>query len=111
MTKIQIYETDKSEKITSYDPTMNAVFIPGFSNKADAPSEPTLCTSISEFEEKFGKNAYQFTKTQSISDKDIISANGYDLGYIYAKELLGLGLYVYYDAIKSNETESNILAD
>ena len=99
-------------------------YVPGFSDKEDCPTEPTLCRTVYEFEENFGTRPVQFKENQYISkptiwtdeknygitstqDKSqilIMPANSYDIAYMYAKELIASGIAVYYHAIgKNNE--------
>lgn len=70
--------------------------------------EPIYCTSISDFEAKFGKNPYIFQSAQSISSKNIVKANDPDTSYIMAKELLALGMPVYYYAINPGVSKISI---
>ena len=92
---------------------VNIVYVPGFmSNATNAnaaecawPVEgvkadtqyaakkrtPTLCSSVAEFEKYFGLKPAVFDSTPG-SEK-------YDLSYIYAKELLSLGLPVLYESL------------
>lgn len=117
MSKIQIYETDLTKRTRAYDVTSNAVYIPGFatSDKAANYGKIILCETIKDFEENFGKTPYKFTRAQAISviidsesKEDEYEANSYDMSYVYAKELLNLGLPVYYEAFNPiDSTTSN----
>lgn len=125
MPKIEITEIDETTPgvaAESYD----VVFIPGLVD-TNQPSlyangeyiglnvdEPTLFTSVAQFEAKCGTKPYQFTENYtygSIGDgyaagagfnsltnsSDIMFAKGsYDPSYIMAKELLNQGLTVLY---------------
>ena len=77
-------------------------------------NSPTLCKNISDFEAYFGKAPYQFTVAQAYTagswDSDAIitggkmyEANDYERSYIYAKELVKLGIPVLYENIVSRQ--------
>ncbi len=59
-------------------------------------NKPVLCTSISMFEQNFGRYPVMFTT--SYTDYNI-NTNDVDKSYIMAKELLSQGMPVYYYAI------------
>ena len=84
----------------------NVVYIPGFmtstashfekSEDAATAFTPTLCTSVEEFERYFGKKPATITYNDGVEDVD--------KSYIYAKELLNLGLSVLYESVNDLTT-------
>ena len=74
------------------------------------PYAPTLCTSVEQFEALFGKFAKSWTAEVSTLD---IAAGEFDRSYLMAKELLKLGMPVYYHAIniKKDATGTSIELD
>lgn len=87
--------TKGGEASTNY----NVVYVPGFSNGGSATAEtPVLCTTIAEFEEHFGKTPYKFEPTKEDTEPD--------LSYIYAKELISLGLPVLYESVNAGSTNN-----
>lgn len=93
---------------TPVAPTVDKVWVKVAENVDRAPSEPTLCTSIRQFENTFGKTAFVFnvlqtyvngTRARSVNSVDIAAAGSCDVSYIYAKELINLGMPVLYQAI------------
>jgi len=83
---------------------------PYFAMNPWAPANiPTLCTSIAEFEATFGEvplifataQAYpsgKFSASATVTD-NMYAVGDLDKSYIYAKELLNLGLPVLYEAV------------
>ena len=123
MNRIIINETDIT---TNELPNISSdiVYVPGFSVfGAQEARKPKLCTSISEFEAAFGKDAPEFMSNQMypVNDgtnpgfsQDAIPtvpgvANGlvwfatgtFDPSYIYAKQLIRNGLSVVYEKINT----------
>lgn len=76
------------------------VYVPGYSSYG--PAEPTLCSSVSEFEGLFGSTPYLFEEDQKTSG---ISKGSPEKGYLYAKALLGLGLTVLFHRFKHPEAK------
>ena len=91
---------------------LNVVYVPGFVSKdnnawpqvkagekqyKNFPGKrvPTLCSTIAEFEMYFGKSPLMLTST----DDDEGESAYPDKSYLYAKELINLGLHVLYEAI------------
>lgn len=91
--------------------------------KPSPENEPVLCTSISQFDNLFGKVPYQFKKGaygvddwSRCSSYPVFSENAtpnntsfyedgdYERSYIYARELLNLGLPVLYENIVERGT-------
>ncbi len=118
MSKIYINEVDLTT-VESYVQDINdVVYVPGFSSidpeayGASKVNIPTLCTSIRDFESKFGSNPALFNadqaypsfpseaipQTNSVADKMFLSGDA-DPSYIYAKELLARGIPVVYERI------------
>ena len=73
-------------------------FIPGFAKRVAAPAAyntPILCQSVRDLEKYFGAEPVQF----NVADTNLnIRVGDYDKSYIMAKELLNLGMPVYYYA-------------
>ena len=115
------------------------VYIPGFMSisaddwgidntgtNAALSRTPVLCTTITEFERYFGPQPHKFTADVKYSDLGIyadgcpavpkgedpvfVKANTYDKSYIYAKELLNLGIPVLYESINSYNPEGTVEA-
>lgn len=101
MAKITINEIDNSSA-SAVTTSNNIVYVPGYSIKGPV-NTPTLCNSVSEFREIFGKNAYQYKNPQKFSDDegaDVIAETGeYDKSYFYALELLKQGLPILFERI------------
>ena len=74
------------------------VYVPGYSTLG--PEEPTLCSSVSEFEGLFGSTPYLFETDQMVSK---ISKGSPEKGYLYAKSLLASGLKVLFHRFKSGD--------
>lgn len=117
-----------SIKITELDLTTpgdistntNIVYIPGFmttnsdgwdldidgeslSKKAAKSLTPTLCQSIYEFEAYFGKKPFMTTPGEGSGEKSEM-----DMSYLYAKELLNLGVPVLYESLNSINDETKL---
>lgn len=112
MPSIKIIEQDLTTGGSGISDT-NIVYVPGFMSvktedwgEKPTPANsytPTLCTSVSQFEKCFGKNPY--VKDNVNDDKDFT-----DMSYVYAKELLSLGLSVLYESLNSkNDTGDDIV--
>lgn len=137
MERIVITEEDLTTNVVSLDST-DVVYVPGFSNVvpgtisgafvAPAAFEPTLCTSVAQFEACFGKSPAAFAVAQNYPVKDATHANGFptaavpeavggrtntwfnvndpDPSYIYAKELLLSGIPVIYERVNGIQEET-----
>lgn len=77
-------------------------YIPGFAyqqkdseGKVITPLAPTLCTTLLQFETLFGDTPVEFTDTGLL--------NKFDTSYVMARELLALGMPVYYHALHNME--------
>lgn len=77
------------------------VYVPGYSNIG--PSEPTLCSTLDEFEGLFGATPYLFRGNQDYNDVNFIK-NSPEKGYLYAKGLLSSGLKVLFHRITNLTT-------
>lgn len=99
MPRIDIYENDITR--ATGDVVSDVVFIPGFTNKPDAPTEPWLCTTVSELEQKFGATPAIFTLTPDAADSENHKFT-FDTSYVMAKELLATGMPVLYYGIQYN---------
>lgn len=84
------------------------VYIPGLSqNTALAGKGPILYRTTEEFENAVGKYPYAFEADEEVGQEDSIwkvsvKTGDFDKSYIYAKELLSLGLPVYYEVVDTN---------
>lgn len=96
------------------------VYIPGLANDIigyegektpilSQRNKPILCTSIAEFEYNFGDTPYKLTDADAAAESNYNNyiTGGYDLSYVYAKELLRAGISVYYENICKNDAELN----
>lgn len=109
--KINIQEYDKTSPAGRGTDSTDIVFIPGFTARVieDAaketpiPTEPTLCTSVREFEELFGTNPYTLTEADVAGYEDIncFKKDQPDRSYVFAKELLYRGMPVVYYVVPS----------
>lgn len=101
--KIVIQEQDNTKPGGAGIAPSDIVFIPGFSVKTDAPQNiPTLCSDVYEFEKAFGTTPRVLTSRDVEGyDKYGFIAGQFDKSYIYAKELLYLGMPVVYSNIVS----------
>lgn len=61
--------------------------------------EPVLCTSVTQFESIFGTDPFTFAADETFQGVSIKN-NDVDRSYIMAKELLNMGMPVYYYGIK-----------
>ena len=95
-------------------------YIPGLAvDTAISRNIPVLCNTIAEFEYNFGDTPYKFTKedVEDMSETtkkkvgDSIIEDGYDLSYIYAKELLNAGMSVYYENIAADDESIKALEE
>ena len=79
----------------------NVVYVPGFARRLPASfkGKPMLFTSLSAFQQAFAEpNGDTKLLPPQIYDSNTVA---YDSGYIYAHELLSLGIPVLYDAMYS----------
>ena len=102
-------EDESGEEEAPVAPTVDKTWVKVAENVNRASSEPVLCASVREFEDNFGKTAYVFNITQTYingtsrarttNSVDIAAAGTCDMSYVYAKELLNMGMPVLYQAI------------
>lgn len=71
-------------------------YIPGFSVKSGAPTEPTLIETVLDFEKTYGEQPAKIT--------DADGSTFLDKSYIMAKELLAAGMPIYYHKITNENT-------
>lgn len=84
----------------------NVVYVPGFARRLPASfkGKPMLFTSLSAFQQAFAEpNGDTKLLPPQIYDSNTVA---YDSGYIYAHELLSLGIPVLYDAMYEFTTPS-----
>lgn len=105
--------------------TAEGVWTPQAGYIAPPPeNEPVLCQSVAEFEEYFGELPYQFTSIQTYPTAgypqsspavtnigNMYDIGDYDKSYIYAKDLLSLGIPVIYEAVVSRGTDGSVDKD
>lgn len=105
--KIKIHEVDKTTAGGRGQDATDIAFVPGFSTEIDAPTVPTLCTTIDEFEELFGKTPVSLTPSDIVPPYDNLKilAGEADRGYVYAKELLYQGMSVVYGNLGNSDTQ------
>ena len=101
MPSIKIFEEDLT-KGGSTTTNTNIVYVPGFMNIDKVDSEeaapartPTLCTTVAQFEGYFGTEPAELTDV----------GNGVDKSYLYAKELIAMGIPVLYESLNGVENE------
>lgn len=113
MPSITIREID----LTTAEPAEingNIVYVPGFATTGEV-NKPVLCTTIEEFEKAFGSTPYIFAEAQAYPEDfdanaipeegvNIADAGDFDLSYLYAKELLALGLPVLYERVTEDDS-------
>ena len=104
MPKIDIFEQDLTQATSTLG--TDIPFIPGFAvakEGKEIPYEvPTLCTSVESFKALFGDTPYIFEDAYECHSIQVGDA---DRSYIMARELLKLGMPVYYYAIKPEADE------
>lgn len=102
---VNIYETPIKPSVNLEDGV--TVYVPGYSYYG--PDEPTLCTSLSEFEGLFGSSPYIFEKDQTGTDLQLKVAKGSpEKGYLYARSLLEYGLKVIFHRFVSNTNKKKV---
>lgn len=112
MPKITISEKDLTVNNT-IDVTETIVFVPGMTTK-EVAMEPKLYRTTDEFIKDFGSTPYKFKEAQTDgSTVTYLAAGEYERSYIYALELLNIGLPVYfYNIVKIDTTaehDSNLV--
>ena len=107
MPRIDILEQDLTRATNTVG--TDIPYIPGFAYKQYddednliTPDTPQLCTSILQFEHYFGTEPVKFV-TGSSTSAYMIDNNSLDRSYIMARELLALGMPIYYHAIQTSE--------
>ena len=102
MPKITISEKDLTVN-NAIDVTETIVFVPGMTTKAVATA-PKLYRTTDEFVKDFGSTPYKFVNTQTDgATVTYLAAGEYERSYIYALELLNIGLPVYfYNVVQIN---------
>ena len=108
MENITIYERDISY-IQSTEGLDNTVYVPGYAITGPV-NTPTLCYSLSEFQNIFGIVPYTFENNQEyknlsgfgLSTGNFKMKNEQELSYIYACELLNQGLPVLFERVMSD---------
>lgn len=117
MAKIIISEKDltRPDNIEEND---NIVYVPGYSLMGPE-NTTTLCRTVNEFESIFGTMPYKFKGNKTINNVKIASDGEYEKSFIYAHELLSLGLPILFTRFidttgstnKKATTTSNALED
>ena len=103
MSKITISEKDLTIS-NEVDVASNVVFVPGITSSI-AEDKPTLFTSVSQFTQKYGTTPYKFASDQVVDGKTVVSANEYEKSYIYAIELLNVGIPVLFQNVVNVKDE------
>ena len=109
MENITIYERDISY-IQSTEGLDNTVYVPGYAVTGPV-NTPTLCYSLSEFQNIFGIVPYTFENNQEyktlsgfgLTTGNFKMKNEQELSYIYACELLNQGLPVLFERVMKDE--------
>ena len=109
MENITIYQRDISY-IQSTEGLENTVYVPGYAVTGPV-NTPTLCYSLSEFQNIFGIVPYTFEKNQEYEELsgfgletgNFKMKNEQELSYIYACELLNQGLPVLFERVMKDD--------
>lgn len=129
MPNIRIREKDFTAQVV-YDPTAIVVYVPGLTGTDTTTfNTPTLCTTESEFIEKFGgepatltgsdnsvaatkvtegTTTYKFTLPSGVTAPTKIIDGDKDTGYIYARNLLKRGIHVLYEVVADTTNRSTV---
>lgn len=131
MSKIVITEVDQTTVQSNAVSSTDVVYVPGFSVKVSQDDSiigqvgyPVLCNSINQFETYFGSRCPVFEDDQLIPQefssyateglpdgtKMFVAGEG-DPGYIFAKEILAMGLPVLYERVNSGTGKDDITVD
>lgn len=105
MPSINIKEVDISPVATA-DVTTNAVYVPGFATEGPI-QEPTLCSTLSDFQRVFGSAIPKYSADVTVNGQTF-TAGSPEISYVYASDLLRLGLPVLFERISDSITELNI---
>jgi len=109
MPKITISEVDLTVN-NAIDVTENIVFVPGMSTK-DVATEPKLYRSVDAFIADFGDKPYKFVNAQTDGGQvTYLAAGEYERSYIYALELLNMGVSVYFYNVVKIDSEDDSLS-
>lgn len=103
MANITIFEQDLTSAGSS-NVTDNVAYVPGYAIMGPLDT-PTLCTTLSEFQQTFGAEPYKFVVDESVNNGAgiTVSKNDYEKSYWYAAELLNAGLPVLFERISTTE--------
>lgn len=106
MAKITIREVDSTNPgVSATNP--DVAYVPGYAIKGPV-NTPTLCENLSTFQNLFGTRPYMFKQAQAYPSefdskakpkKVMYEEDDYEKSYIYACELLSLGLPVIFERI------------
>lgn len=128
MSKIVITEVDQTTVQSNAVSSTDVVYVPGFSVKVSQDDSiigqvgyPVLCNSISQFESYFGSRCPVFQTDQDIPNefssyateglpegtKMFVAGEG-DPGYIFAKEMLAMGLPVLYERVNTGNSDISV---
>lgn len=102
MPKINIREVDTSSTGV-LETTTNVAYVPGYALTGPVET-PTLCETLADFQRIFGSVPYKYslphTSTTIMSGTQ---AGQYETSYIFASDLLRLGLPILFERVKSKE--------
>lgn len=104
MAKTTILEQDLTSASTT-QLNNNVVYIPGYAVMGPI-NQPTLCNSLAEFQNMFGKLPYKFKTTQSLNGTTYAKKDDYEKSYWYAADLLNLGLPVLFERVGTDLTKT-----
>lgn len=108
MANILIKETDLTTAGSS-SVTDNVVYVPGYAIMGPT-NEPTLCSTLSEFQKIFGNAPYKFKSSQSIgiqgSQETYAQQGEYEKSYLYAAEILKAGLPVLFERVTTSDVHA-----
>lgn len=106
MKRINISETNRTAPSTVTLPR-EVVYVPGLSAIDNASTGVVVVNSVSDFNAKIGNSAYKFEKDGGNYPTTGINYSE-DMSYYYAKNLVGQGLTVAYDILKTGNTSTSV---
>lgn len=102
MPKINIREVDTSSTGV-LETTTNVAYVPGYALTGPVET-PTLCETLADFQRIFGNVPYKYSEAaSSTSVAPAVQAGQYETSYIFASDLLRLGLPILFERVKSQE--------
>lgn len=107
MPTITIREVDTSTA-GAVNTTTNAVYVPGYASMGPI-NVPVLCETLESFQAIFGKEPYKYVEDEVPSTRQelipTVHAGELETSYIYACDLLRIGLPVLFERVFTGNTE------